>query len=121
MALSDVKAFLKQQEAVRNEMKADMKDFEEALAAGHITEDQLTGIKEEFDLVDTNYQRLLYIMYLFEIPNRNSRRTKFLKANQNLIKQFSLNKSDAEAIKLENESALTQLRAEIKRLKTDNK
>lgn len=120
MALADVKAFFKQLQSQRDEMKADLADFENALAEGHITEDQLQSVKEDFDLVETNYQRVLYIMYLFDIPNRHSKKTKFLQANRKLIEQFSLNKSDEDALITENENVIKHFRDELKRLK-DNK
>ena len=117
MALADVKAYFKQVEQMRQDAKSDLEDFEQGLKDGYVTEDRVAEIRDEFAKIDTNYQRLLYIMWLFDIPNRRAKKVKFNKANQDLIARFSLAKSDAEAVQLENSDALAKLRQEIKLLK----
>lgn len=117
MAVTDAKAYFKKMEAQRNEMKADLADFEQGLADGYITEEQLADIKADFDYVDTNYKRLAYIMYLLDIPNRTAKKNKYKGANRDLIEQFAITRSDEEAVILENENILDHFRTEIKRLK----
>ena len=45
MAIKDVKQYYYSMQAQYLEMKADLQDFEEALAAGYITEEQLNSLK----------------------------------------------------------------------------
>ena len=55
-------------------MKADLADFEQALKDGFITEEQMQAAFEEVDRVQQNYERLSYIMYLLNLPNREAKR-----------------------------------------------
>ena len=70
------------------EMKADLADFEQGLQDGYITEDQLEAAKEEINLLENNYDRLSYILYLLEIPNKNSKKAKHKKTSQQLLTYF---------------------------------
>ena len=115
MALADVKVYFKQVEDQWFEAKADLADFEQALKDKHITEDQLADVEENFAILDENYQRLAYIMHLFAIPNRHSR--KLTQADLKLADKFSLVGADEDYVLKENEDALKNLRAEITRLK----
>lgn len=114
MALADVKVYFKQVETQWFEAKNDLKDLEQALKDGHITEEHLEAIKADFDTIDTNYQRLAYIMHLFAIPNRHSRKQSH--AEQELINKLTLVHADADYVKLENQNALTNLRKHIDQL-----
>lgn len=115
MALADVKTYFKQVEDQWFEAKADLADFEQALKDKHITEDQMADVKENFAILDENYQRLAYIMHLFAIPNRHSR--KLTTADIKLANKLSLVGADEDYVLRENEDALKNLRAEIARLK----
>lgn len=121
MAIKDVKQYYYNMQAQYLEMKADLVDFEQALADGFITEDQLEEAKADVARIENNYDRLTYIMYLLEIPKRKSKRDAHAKANKELLEFFEDNKSSAAQVALENKSALTHLRQELKRLaKVDN-
>lgn len=114
MALADVKVYFKQVETQWLEAKNDLKDLEQALKDGYITEERLTDIKADFDIIDTNYQRLAYIMHLFAIPNRHSHKQS--KAEQDLAKKLTLVQADDDYVGLENQDALTNLRKHIDQL-----
>lgn len=115
MSLVDVKIYFKQVENQWFEAKTDLVDFEQALKDGYITEDRLESVKEDFAVIDENYQRLAYIMHLFAIPNRHSKH--LTKADQKLADTLSLAKADTDYVLQENEDALVRLRADIKELK----
>ena len=61
MALIDFKRYMFQVEAQYVEMKEDLKDFEQALKDGYITEDKLVSVREYVEMLEQNYKRLLYI------------------------------------------------------------
>ena len=116
MAIKDVKRYYYNMLAQYLEMKADLKDFEQAVADGFITEDQLEAARDEVAKVEQNYDRLSYIMYLLEMPNRSEKKGAFKRREATLTEFFSTARADSESVKLENSSALTALREELKKL-----
>ena len=117
MAIKDVKQYYYAMQAQYLEMKADLADFEQALADGHITEDQLEAVKEDIFKLESNYDRLTYIMYLLEIPNRSSKQAKHAQTNKALLNFFDLQGATQAIIEEENKSTLDHLRQELKNLK----
>lgn len=114
MALADVKIYFKQVEDQWFEARENLTDFEQALKEGYITEDRLACVKEDFAIIDDNYQRLAFIMHLFAIPNRHSK--KLTQSDKMLIEKLSLAHADSTYVIKENEDALARLRADIKKL-----
>ena len=117
MAVRDVKEFYYKMQAQYLEMKADLADFEEALQAGNITEEQMKAAMEDVAALQINYDRLTYIMYLLEKPNRKSKQARHDKANAKLLREFKARRADATSVELENESALNAFRKSLKSLK----
>ena len=74
MAARDVKEYYFKLIAQKAELEADLADFEEAFKNGYITEDKLVEIKDTVDRIETNYQRVLYIAYLLELPNNKKKK-----------------------------------------------
>jgi hypothetical protein len=117
MAVKDVKEYYLKMLAQYLEMKNDLADFEEALKNGFITEDQMQTAMEEVNALQVNYDRLTYIMYLLELPNRRSKHAQYNKANKKLVEALKDKKADIEAVELENKSVLANFREELKKLK----
>jgi hypothetical protein len=116
MALKDVKQYYYTMLNQYLEMKADLADFQQAFEDGYITEDQLENVRNEIFLVESNYERLSYIMYLLEMPNRPSKKEKYKKANKPIEDHFAKLSASAREIEYENTSALKHLREELKKL-----
>ena len=116
MALKDVKQYYYNMQAQYIEMKEDLADFEQGLAEGYITEDQLLAAKEEVSKVEINYLLLAYIMYLLEKPNRIKKHEKFQRQNAALETFFNATQADDKGVAQENNSALNALRKELKQL-----
>lgn len=116
MALRDVKDYYFKMLAQYLEMKADMADFEQALKDGFITEDQLQAAIEEVDKVKQNYERLSYIMYLLDLPNKKSKKGKHNNINKKLVTEFKNRQADTESIELENRCALKAFKEEMTHL-----
>lgn len=122
MALRDVKEYYFKMLGQYFEMKADLADFEQALKDGFITEDQMQAAIEDVDKVKQNYERLSYIMYLLNLPNRKSKQEKYIKMNKKLVAEFEARQADTKSIELENRDALKAFREEMERLqKEENK
>lgn len=119
MALKDVKEYYNTMARQVVELKSDLADFETAFKKGYITEDKLDDIKAETAKIEENFNRLTYIMYLFEIPNRDEKRLKSNRTNKKLIEH--LKPYSKEEVELENKSLLTDIRRQLKELtrKTD--
>jgi F0F1-type ATP synthase beta subunit len=98
-------------------MKEDLADFEKALQDGFITEDRLEVAKEDVAIIKNNYDRLSYIMYLLEMPNKPKKKAKYVKANKKIVHYLEEQNATAEQTKQENQSALDHLRTELKKLK----
>ena len=121
MAVRDVKEYYYKLLVQSAEMKADLEDFEKALKAGYITEDKLNEVKEQVNIIQANFERIGYIIYLLELPNRASKQSKWKKQNSNLVEHFAEASANEEAIFAENKSALDHLRAELKKLEKESK
>ena len=121
MAVKDVKEYYYKLLVQSAEMKADLEDFKKALEAGYITEDKLAEVKEQVNTIEANFERVGYIVYLLELPNKKDKAKKWKKQNSRLSNHFANCKADDQAIIDENKSALDHLRKELKKLEKDGK
>lgn len=119
MAIRDVKEYYFKMLSQYMEMKADLADFEQALKDGFITEEQMQAAFEEVNRVQQNYERLSYIMYLLNLPNREAKRKRPAKVNAALAAEFESRKADVEAVSVENRDALKAFKDEMKRLQEE--
>ena len=116
MAVKDVKEYYFKLIAQKAELEADLVDFEEALKNGFITEEQMQAAKDELIPYQINLDRLTYIMYLLELPNRKAKKAKFAKQNKKIIDELERRKADEQSVIYENKSALDAFRKEVKEL-----
>ena len=116
MAVKDVKEYYFKLIAQKAELEADLADFEEALKSGFITEEQMQAAKDELIPYQINLDRLTYIMYLLELPNRKTKKAKFAKQNKKILNELEKRKADEQSVIAENKSALDAFRKEVKEL-----
>ena len=116
MAVKDVKEYYFKLIAQKAELEADLADFEEALKNGFITEEQMQAAKDELIPYQINLDRLTYIMYLLELPNRKAKKAKFAKQNKKILNELEKRKADERSVISENKSALDAFRKEVKEL-----
>ena len=116
MAARDVKEYYFKLIAQKAELEADLADFEEALKNGFITEEQMQAAKDELIPYQINLDRLTYIVYLLELPNRKTKKAKFAKQNKKIIDELERRKADEQSVIYENKSALDAFRKEVKEL-----
>ena len=117
MAYRDVKNYYNQVFLSFLAAKADLETFTEAFneKSVYVTEEKLAAIKEEVARIEENYLRVSYLLYLFEMPNKNNKKAKYHKQNKELEAAFNKANADIESINLENKSIL----AEIKKMLTE--
>lgn len=116
MAVKDVKEYYFKLIAQKAELEADLADFEEALKNGFITEEQMQAAKDELIPYQINLDRLTYIMYLLELPNRKTKKAKFAKQNKKILDELVKRNADEQSVIAENKSALDAFRKEVKEL-----
>lgn len=116
MAVKDVKKYYFKLIAQKAELEADLADFEEALKNGFITEEQMQAAKDELIPYQINLDRLTYIMYLLELPNRKTKKAKFAKQNKKILDELGKRNADEQSVIAENKSALDAFRKEVKEL-----
>ena len=116
MAAKDVKEYYFKLIAQKAELEADLADFEEALKNGFITEEQMQAAKDELIPYQINLDRLTYIIYLLELPNRKTKKAKFAKQNKKILDELIKRNADEQSVISENKSALDAFRKEVKEL-----
>lgn len=123
MALKDVKRYFYQVQSQLLEAKEDLADFETALKDGYITEDKFEAIKNELADMQINYDRLTYIMYLFNMPvkPKKQKRFKAITSNVAVEQELSARNATADQVIAENYNCLANIRQEIKALKAQIK
>ena len=116
MAARDVKEYYFKLIAQKAELEADLADFEEALKNGFITEEQMQAAKDELIPYQINLDRLTYIIYLLELPNRKTKKAKFAKQNKKILDELGKRNANEQSVISENKSALDAFRKEVKEL-----
>ena len=120
MAIRDFNLYLANVQAQVLATKNDLADFEQGLKDGYVTEQQVEDLRAEYQRIDDNYQRLLYVGYLLELPKSKWRKKRFRKKHDDL--EIHLDKANATEDKVikENEVAMELIKNEIAKLKTSS-
>lgn len=116
MAIKDVRHYFYTMLAQYVEEKQNLADFEEALKNGLITEDQMKEATEIVADLETNYHRLAYIMYLLDMPNRESKKTGYVKQYKPILDELTRLGADINSVKKENADALIHFKAALRAL-----
>jgi hypothetical protein len=117
MAIKDVRQYFYTMLSQYLEEKQNLADFEVALKDGLITEDQMQEATETVAGLEANYHRLVYIMYLLDMPNRGSKKAAYVRQYKNILHEFKTLGVEVDSIKKENEDALIHFKAALKALK----
>ena len=117
MAIKDVRNYFYTMLSQYIEEKQNLADFEEALKEGHITQEQMQEAMENVANLETNYHRLVYIMYLLDMPNRKDKKSGYVKQYQTILDELQKLGADSDSIKKENSDALIHFKAALEALK----
>lgn len=121
MAEKDFKEYLFSVQRQYLDAKADLADFDEALKAGYITEERLQQVKDEFIQLDINYQRLLYVDFLLNMPSRRQKKYLQRKRAREALKLARQQKADKESVIEENEKLKENIHTELEKIKEEGK
>ena len=117
MAIKDVKNYFYTMLLQYIEEKQNLADFEEALKEGFITEEQMQEALDTVAALETNYHRLVYIMYLLDMPNKKSKKAGYVRQYQPILDELKRLGADIDSVKEENSDALIHFKAALKALK----
>jgi hypothetical protein len=117
MAVKDVRDYFYTMLLQYIEEKQNLADFEEALKAGHITEEQMQEALETVAGLEVNYHRLVYIMYLLDMPNKKSKKAGYVKQYKGILKELKRLGADMSSVKEENSDALIHFKATLNAMK----
>ena len=117
MAKSHVVQYFLEVENQYLEMSENLKELQELAAENKISADDYEQVLREVDLLRSNYERIGYIMFLLNKPQRKSK--KIDKTTQSWYD--ALRTASKEAILDENKDALCTLKALIKEGKLNEK
>ena len=117
MAIKDVREYYFNMLIQYLEEKQNLADFEQALKDGFITEEQMQEAIDTVAALETNYHRLVYIMYLLDMPNRKSKKAGYVRQYKSLLEELQRLGADIDSIKEENSDALIHFKAALKALK----
>lgn len=117
MAIKDVKNYFYTMLCQYIEEKQNLADFEEALKEGYITQEQMQEAMENVANLETNYHRLVYIMYLLDMPNRKDKKQAYVKQYKTILDELQKLGADIDSIKEENSDALIHFKAALEALK----
>lgn len=116
MAVKDVRHYFYTMLAQYIEEKQNLADFEKVLKEGLITEEQMKEATENVANLEANYYRLAYIMYLLNMPNRESKKKGYIKQHKTILDELVRLGADINSIKEENSDALIHFKATLKAL-----
>lgn len=89
MAIKDVREYYERTVSDYVEMKRVLDELEniskEKAAAAY---DHIETIKEQVRLLESNYKRLAYIMYLLNMPKRKEKKKKYKKLEKNKLSEI---------------------------------
>ena len=118
MAIKDVRQYFYTMLAQYLEEKQNLDDFAAALKDGLITEEQMQEAMSVVAGLEENYHRLAYIMYLFDMPNRTTKKASYMRQHNSILEEFKRLGVDIDSIKEENADALKHFKLTLNSLKT---
>lgn len=121
MAIKDVREYYYTMLNQYLEEKQNLADFEEALRDGFITEEQMQEAMSNVAELEKNYYRLVYIMYLLDIPKGKFKKARYTKKYKEAVEALHKLGADEKAVKDENSAALEHFKLCLEQLKNESK
>lgn len=91
------------------DMQNELKDFQSEVEKGLVEPERLDTLKALIEPIKNNYMTISWIMYLLNMPNRDSKKRAYEKRSEKFIKNLDPNFNEEGIIK-ENESYIEKLR-----------
>lgn len=108
MAIRHVKDYVKEIEAQYQQMVDILHELERELENNVVAPEVVDNFKATMEPIKNNKDRLDYILFLFNKPNKEPKVKKYVSQNKKLLKQIE--KGSKENILKENEKSLQELK-----------
>lgn len=109
MAYIDVKLHYNQIEQQYLQMVEMMNRVDKEYKDNKITQEQFDVLSKQIQVIKSNYERISYIMFLFNIPKSKKNKRKFSSKTNKLEKGYNLLQSDRNTIINENTYVLKEI------------
>lgn len=109
MSKKHVDAYYKQICAQYMALKEEIKEFEKECSDGLVAPEKLDELKATIQPLMDNYQRISYIMYLFNLPNSKDKQKAYHRVSRKQLEKLDKKFSLESAIE-ENKSILDSLK-----------
>ena len=109
MSVKHVKLYYKEICDQYSDLLQELKDFEKEAQEGLIEPERIDNIKETIQPLMNNYQRISYIMYLLNLPNKKEKAVKYKRQNNKLLNTLSKDNSLEKTIE-ENSEVINKLK-----------
>ena len=113
MAIKDVINYYNECECQYKEFKEEMDDFRNLCAQGMVPPEAVDNAKKMFDMVEDNYKKLSYVIFLLNKPVKKEKFSRYSSQNKALI-QKSISKEKVIAQNKENIENMKSLKESIK-------
>ena len=110
MAIKHVKKYFESVEKLYFEMIKNLRELEEDLQAGEMTQEEMDNFLKPVQSIKDNYLRGAYIMHLLYLPNRSKVEQDMLKALEPEKRFFIENKLTLEDMEYESKNILKDFR-----------
>lgn len=117
MAYRHLKDYYEKIQSQYMEMLGDAKDYQQGVDEGSLTPEQAEQAYAMTAKLKENYERITYVLYLLEMPNRKSKEKTYERQNRKALRYLSDEKADEESAVSEGGDALKEFRSFIKGLR----
>jgi len=118
MSKKDLVQYYLQVQSQYFEMLKDFRDVNDEVKKGLVEQSVVDNLKQELDVVRTNYERLSYELFLLNQPNKDSKKPLDEKVNKEWYDY--LEGSSKEAILDENRDALADFKKYVREMKKED-
>ena len=119
MAKRDVIQYYLEQQNVYFESLNNIKEIDDAIKKGIVTEEQFKDAQKELEIIKNNYERLSYIVLLLNKPKRKEKQLQEEQLNKKWYD--ALKGSSREALLDESKDALSDFKKLVREITTNDK
>lgn len=116
MAYKHVKDYFRKIENMFFECMDDVQEFDKMLKEGKFTYEEFERAAKQVALIKSNYERLAYIMFLFNQPARKEKSVKYNKENKKYLDILKAKKADDKSVFEETKNSLDNFKKLYKEL-----
>ena len=104
----DFEEYLIKVQKQRDEMMKAVEEANKLIVEGKISQEQVESIQNYFTLLESNYQRILYCRYLYNLPPKFIQKLRSKKMAKELS-EYMKNKADEESVVAENQECIEKV------------